>query len=175
MLFFCLKPGFFPTPELPPPLLVSSAASPAVLWERAQASGDLSWSARGNVSALTQHCSSPYTRQEEWRDQFIIEAEGVKGLSSDWGASVSCFYKSFFHLKTAKWMRTCQSVSHSSQFLNKSFESPFNVLFRTPQGNIYIHKTTTGSHITRSNSFVLFLVVIFCPEIKLWLERLKIN
>lgn len=32
-----------------------------------------------------------------------------------------------------------QYVSHSSQFLNKWFESPFNVLFRTPQGNISIH------------------------------------
>lgn len=28
---------FFPTPELPPPTLVLSATSPAVLWERAQA------------------------------------------------------------------------------------------------------------------------------------------
>ncbi len=63
------------------------------------------------------------------------------------------------HLKTAKWMRTCQ-------FLNKWFESPFNVLFRTPQGNISIHTTSTGSHknsqFTRSNSFDLFLVSIFC-------------
>lgn len=51
---------------------------------RALASGDLSGSARGNVSALTQHCSSLNTGGMKGiggaERLFIFEAEGVKAL-----------------------------------------------------------------------------------------------
>lgn len=85
------KTSFFPYPGAPSSHsgLVCSFSCGFVgarTSSRSLASGDLSGSARGNVSALTQHCSSPYTGGMKGiggaERRFIIEAEGVKGRSS---------------------------------------------------------------------------------------------